>query len=213
MNPVGHLGELRRVAGRRALRLRALVDPVGVPVSTQEDRLVAFVTIEALNLWSSFARSFFLSCVFKARRESGARVSHSQGSLVTTELALTFAIRVMKPSKPGSGPWQRRDEPTWFDVQTLLKLFPALGASNAAQVVSAFSYPTKVFQHLPTARNFFAHRNVETSGKVSAIARAYSVAIARRASDVFCSRSPARPQSVLADWLDDIRNVVDIMCQ
>lgn len=45
------------------------------------------------------------------------------------------------------------------------------------------------------------------------IARGVGVSARLRPSDILCSRAPGRPQNVLADWLDDIRNIASLMCQ
>jgi len=173
---------------------------------------VAFVTIEALNLWASFVRSFYISCVLRARTATGARITITRPGLHTTGDAITFCMHQMKHRK-GSGPWLRRQEPAWHDTSTVLNLLTAIGASNLTQVQNALSYPTSFPTMLPLARHFFAHRNQDTMHDVQSIARNLGVSARLRPSDVLCSRAAGRPQNVLSDWLDDIRNVVDLMCQ
>jgi hypothetical protein len=212
MRPTRYLDKLNRSVQRRATFLRSLVEYQTPPVAASSDRLVAFVTIETLNLWASFTRSFYLSCTLNARRITGSKVVLTAASFHTTADAITFAVKNLTGRK-GSGPWRRRDEPTWHNPQTVLTLFTVTGASNLAVVQAGLSYPTSLFTMLPTARNFFAHRNEETAQKALALARALVVPTTARPTEVLCSKAPGRPQNVLSDWLDDLKNVADLMCQ
>jgi hypothetical protein len=127
---------------------------------------------------------------------------------------MQLAMQHLKPKLAGKGPpWNRREEPTWHERQTLLKLSSILGASNDSQIQAALSYKTWVFADLPVFRNFFAHRNDETAKRARALASHYTVSSQLRPSEILCSVAPGRPQRVLADWLDDLRNVVDLLCQ
>ena len=205
MTQSGELATLRRCGTKRALRLRSLVDTCRPPIHDADDRTIAFVAIEALNLWAAFVRSFYLSCVHNARRESGGRVSVSVAGLQNNVAAIAFSKTIAKAT--------RRGEPIWHEPGTLSKLLGAAGASNISQVHAAISYQPYVFKALPTIRNFFAHRNVVTAQKVTGVARDIGLNIRLRPSDLVCSILPGRPQNVLADWIDDLRNTIEIACQ
>lgn len=211
MQRVARLGRLEGVAIRRALRLRSLVDAYSLPVTPERERVVSYVTIEALNLWASFARAYYLSSALGARIRAGGRVTVQLQGIRTPGDAITFSV-VKIQRRRGTGPWKRRDEPAWHDPNTLLTLFGYLGASNLNEVHRAFGYQTGVFRQLPTFRNFFAHRNEETARKTADIARGYGLSPRLRPSEVLCTRSVGRPQNILADWLDDLRNVIQLMC-
>ena len=210
MRKVRSLEDLGTSASRRLLRLRLLVESLVPPLKADHDRLVAFVVIEALNLWASFARSFYISCLLRAFRPSGTRVTIRATGIKRSGDAISFAMTQMGRKRPP--PWKRRDEPVWRDPQTLIRLFSASGASNLPQVLTAFSYPPAVFGQLPVARNFFAHRNDETAAEVANLARSLLLSTKLRPLEVVCSRLSGRPQNVLADWLDDLRNVIELLC-
>jgi hypothetical protein len=212
MQRVAWLGRLEEVAIRRALRLRSLVDTYSVPVPSDQDRIVSYVTIEALNLWASFARAYYVSSVLGARISAGGKVTVQKRGIRTPGDAITFSVQRLGPRRRAAGPWKRRDEPAWHTPSTLLTLFEDLGASNLKEVQRAFGYQTRVFGQLPTFRNFFAHRNEESAEKTAQIARAYGLSPRLRPSEVLCSRTVGRPQNILADWLDDLRNVMQLMC-
>lgn len=210
MHPVHRLEKLQRCAVRRATCLKRLIDVFPLPSGAELDRVTAFVTIEALSLWSSFARAYYLSCALNAKTVTGIRVTTSSG-INTIPDAIKLSITHFRPyRKP---PWSRKDEPTWHDTNTILTLARLIGASNLAQVQAALSYPTLVFTQLPVARNFFAHRNDDTARKTSNLARDLGLGTKLRPSVMLCQRALGRPQNVLADWLDDIRNVVELICQ
>lgn len=212
MRPVLRLGKLRVVGSRRARFLRSLIDSYSCPVPNEYDPIVAYVTIEALNLWASFVRSHYLSCALHARRESGPRVTTGIPLIQTRLDAIGYAVHLLRPKVKGP-PFTRRDEPTWHETGTLLKLFSAMNASNFSQVQTALSYQPDVFTFLPPMRNFFAHRNEETAGRVSNVARALSLNPKLKARDILCSIRPSRPQNILADWLDDLLTALTLLCQ
>jgi hypothetical protein len=103
-------------------------------------------------------------------------------------------------------------EPTWHDPTTLSQLSRQLALSIDAQVQGALSLPTRVFQHLPTVRNFYAHRNEDTSERLARVARALGLRPRSRATELMLSFAPARPQNVLADWIDEVRVVAETLC-
>jgi hypothetical protein len=211
MRPVSQLSKLKAVATRRGRRLKRLVDALSLPINAEVDRVVAFATIETLNLWGSFLRAFYISCFLGARRPLGGRVKIVVPCPRTAVEALTFAMATIK-AKP-MPPSARRYEPAWHDHNNILKLFTACNASNLPEVQAAFSYSTTMFVELPVMRNFFAHRNGDTAGSARDVARKLGLSVALRPSEILCSRGPGRPQNVLADWLDDFSLVADLLCQ
>jgi len=213
MRPTPYLARLERRAVERALRLRSLADSCSGPVTAEADRLVSFLAIETLNLWASFARSYYLSCVMGAKTRAGARVTVANATVRTFDDAIRLAVWTFKPKlKTSSGPFTHRDEPAWHDTTVLLRLVTAIGSSTTSQTTTALGYSTTVFRDLPVFRNFFAHRCEGTAVKAANVARRYSLSPALRPSEILCARRLGRPQSVLSDWIDDVRNVVSGLC-
>src|SRR5205823_2817708 len=137
-------------------------------------------TIELLNTWTNFVRSFYLSCCLNAKPEFSPRIGVTGLPLRTAEvLAIDTAIQITKPSlylkhTPGA-PWSRRDEPSWHDPRTLLKLSQSLGFSNEADIQAAVSINPRVLLDLPVFRNFFAHRNRDTFLSAQRLASHYGI--------------------------------------
>lgn len=211
MRVVGDLAKLIDSAQHRWYRLRVLAEGCSVPVGQGGDRLAAFLVIETFNLWASFARSLFLSSCMSAKTTSGHRVVLSAHSFATAEDALRFAIREIRGRNPSQP--ERRDEPAWYKTRHIARLFSDTGASNLGQIQAAVSYQTAFFDEVPTVRNFFAHRNEETASRVQQIARNQRISPRLRPSEVVSSVAPGRPQTLLADWLDDLRIVMRLSCQ
>jgi hypothetical protein len=211
MNLTSDLTVLKRTLVRRAIIFRQLVNPFSPPLDRPADRLVTYVVIEALNTWASFARAYYLSCcIGRARRENGVRVTLAGATLATSLDALFWACRIMRGAK--KPPSDRRQEPAWHDPNTILRTFAVLNPSNLSEVRAAFSFSTNVFDHLPTIRNFFAHRNGETMLKVRNVARNLAINPNQRACEIVCSTMTGRPQNILTDWLDDLTVVAKLLC-
>lgn len=211
MNQATDLVILKRSLQRRAVFLRQLINVLSPPLDAPADRLVSYAVVEALNTWASFARAYYLSCcVYQARRASGTNVTLTGATITSTIDALFWAASVVKGAK--KPPIDRRQEPAWHDPNTLLKTFTVLNVSNLNQVQAAFSYSTSAFDYLPTVRNFFAHRNDDTMRKVRDVARHLGINPNQRACEIVCSAIAGRHQNVLADWLDDLRNVAVLLC-
>src|SRR6266566_36009 len=116
MNAERHLGYLSAKAERRLLRLRSLIERFNPPLETEAGRVVAFVTLEALNLWDAFARSYYLSCAFGTKLRSGVLVRFGMPGIDSPASAIREVLVAAKRKVPG-GTIQRRYEPSWHDVQ------------------------------------------------------------------------------------------------
>lgn len=213
MNPSRRLGKLRAAALKRLNKLRSRVSTLSLPIGPNEDIFVAWVTVETLNLWGGFLRAYYLSGAISSRTVSGNPVKFSGMKFSTTEAALKFAV---KNARGGKLPAKisRRDEPTWHDMNVFLNLEKAVGASNLSQVYAAFGIATLFPQCLSTVRNFYAHRCDETARKAARVGvrLGLSTKPELRTTKILCSKLPKRPQNVLTDWIDDMTNIIDVLC-
>lgn len=213
MNPSYRLDKLNAVARRRVAKLRVLVSPMSLPATPEQDRTMSWAMIEADNIWASFLRAYYLSATGQASTASGHRIVLSKPQFLNFDAALRYAILQKNPKfrKPVV---TRRDEPAWHDTRIFLKLLRSLGASNLSDVQRALAYRTAFYDLLPTIRNFYAHRCEDTfrkAGKVG-IKLGLSATPNLHATEIMCSKLAKRPQNVATDWLDDIGNVIDLLC-
>jgi len=113
------------------------------------------------------------------------------------------------------GSWDQRDEPSWGYAEVFVKSCEAIGCSNIDKIQSTFSIPTKVLEHLRVFRNYYCHRNNDTIKDVRDLAFYYSISIPSNPShptDILLLPAYNRPQALLLDWLDDIENYIDLLC-
>jgi hypothetical protein len=214
MRLVHDLGKLRDTATAKLLRLRRLgVFSLGTE-QLEANRLLAYVTLEALNTWSMFSRYFLLSLSLTPRRTSGARVRIARGGIGGPRDVLALAMSLLKPYRPPSaaGTWARRDEPTWHEPRSLLVCASALRVSNLDVIQNALSVPTRVFADLPVFRNFFAHRNDSTCAKAVAIAVQYAIPTGHP-TRILQTRPFSRPWPLVVEWIDDLTVVTELVCE
>lgn len=207
-----NLDQLATQLRRRTARLIPLVRTVRSPADHEIDRRVAYVTIELLNAWSSFARAFFISSALRARTASGTPVTVMTRGIATPEDAIAIAMRRLKNKKMG-GPIPRRQEPSWHSASNVITLVNEIGASNLGTVIAALSYPTQALRCLPIARNFFAHRNGDTAAQCRALCASLSLPPMWRPADVLLQRDYTRPNNLLTEWIVDVVTVADLMVQ
>jgi hypothetical protein len=206
-----HLGKLQQRTHRRLLRLTEVLATAPTD-SHEQDRRVAFVTIEALNSWIQFCRYFYLCCALGGKEADGTRLSPAAGRLATTDDALTFAIHLMKPTlKAKSAPWSPWDEPIWRKAGDFSKIMRALDTANVPKVVGAVSLATSALNDLPAFRNFYAHRSDSTVKNAQKLATKYVISAKLHPTQILTGYAPGRPRSVLHEWLDDLFVVVDLM--
>jgi hypothetical protein len=214
VNPSHHLGKVSGRAKKRIARLRKRVSLVAYPPTQNDDLTLAWAAIECHNLWSGFLRAYYLSGAIRTRTRAGIVVKFNSMTFPTADSAVRFAIQTLRkpkfiPIKPS-----RLDEPPWHDTGNFLQLHKVVGASNLLQIYAAFAGGSTFAKLLKDIRNFYAHRCDETFRKAAAVGVTLGLATkpTLRASSIMSSRLPKRPQNVIMDWLDDMENVVDLLC-
>lgn len=212
MGPVPNLDHLYRHVSARLRRLKQLALAASSMPFVECDRRFCYVAIEARNTWSEFVRAYVLSCALHPKRTRNAQVTLSNRSIRTITDVLNTATRLIKgPRTPI--PRTRRDEPPWHDVQALLKTCTYIGCSHITDIQQALSIPTKAPEHLTTLRNYYAHRNPESKQKACDLAASYAIAAVMHPTVLAAAAAPHRPQILIADWIDDLQNVAELLCE
>lgn len=71
-----------------------------------------------------------------------------------------------------------------------------------------------MYRFLPLFRNFYAHRNDDTCRKTQTAARQLGIPSGRlRPSQLLSTPVAGAVQPIRLDWLDDIRNLMDLLCK
>jgi hypothetical protein len=214
VNPTHRLWDLNIAAQKRIARLRSRVSHLNLPSTADKDIIVAWTVIESTNLWGSFLRAYYLSGAIRTRTMSGGKVTFTSAVFADVQSALMFAVRKMKNKNFKKTTISRIDEPSWNNSRSVYSLLSGVGISNITQVNGALSYSTRFFQFLPTIRNFYAHRCDETFRRAALVGVRLGLAATprMRATEMLSSRLPTRPQNLITDWLDDMANVIDMLC-
>lgn len=214
MNPCHHLEKLHSAASKRIARLRSRVVSLTAPLGMDDDARLAWAVIEMLNLWAGFLRAYYLSGAIRTRTISGKPVRFTGRKFANTESALQFAIRTVKDSKFSKARVTRFDEPPWHNVDKFIKLETTVAASNLSQVYAAMAAGSTFAGLLKDIRNFYAHRCEETSRDAAQVGIRLGLTTRPelRANSILCARLPSRPQNVITDWLDDMANVIELLC-
>jgi hypothetical protein len=208
------LDRLNRSFTRRITQLEVVANNVVGKSGHDVDRAIAFLAIESLTAWSSFAREFYLSCAFLyPKTMSGQHVSHQNTSITDEYMALNHSILIIK-GKPVSAPRiAPRDEPPWHEKRVLSLLSGSLSLSNNRSIINGLSYQTTFFEHLPTLRNFYAHRSESTAAKVLRIAHSkYGIISARHPNDLANFLFAGRVQTLIQEWLSDMKQIGLTIC-
>lgn len=201
------LSSLQRPVLRRLVRIQARLAAQGAPPTGDEERELMLSLIEAQNTWAVFVRYFFLSCMLGAKTISGSRVTHVVPGINSEADALDFAKRTV-PGATAGGPLS---EPPWHTSFVLLRLCGAAGLSNASQIQTAWSVAGNALEHLPKARNFYAHRSRETARKLGAVRAVYGVGMSVRPGQLPGQRHPSSSGSIALAWVEELVNRVRLL--
>lgn len=211
------LRKLQAAATSRLIRLRRRAHQSTSPATEASARElgITYSVVELYNLWYSFSRCLYLSAALGARDGAGSRVRISVPTPKTIEDALTHAIRTRPRYRNSMPPWNWWHEPSWIDANVLLDSLRTIGASNEQHVSAALSVRPSVFNEIRLFRNFYAHRNEDTSRQLKPLIRRYLMSPSLRPTEALASPAMVqgllRPQPLLLDWIDDIFNTVTLI--
>lgn len=212
MTPKRNLSLLFSMFQHRNDRLRSRLTDLRLRSHIEVDALITSVVIDAQGAWQTYLRAYYLSTIYGAKFRN--RPVNTVAGLPNAEAALRTAYRVYYGKEFTKSNFTKRDDPPWHDLQFYKRLFADVGASNTTEVISAFAYSGLFLSMLPTARNFYAHRCDETLNRLTTLSsRVGFVATGRvHPTEVFRYEIPGRNMIVLRDWLFDMDNVADLMC-
>lgn len=214
MRPTRNLSKLYISARRRLTRLRAIVQHAHTgPSGDDREAQIAFVTIEMLNLWANFMRSYYLSCMYSAVSRRRSQIT-AKPSRQTENQAMGFAVRHWRPraTPRADGSWQSRDEPTWHDPNQIIPIMRAQGLSSLTDFEAAFSTGDRTFIDLPVFRNYFGHRNGRSQVAAQNLAPHYGIPVTKRPSDILLFRPLSRHQLLILDWVDHVLFTIEYLC-
>lgn len=213
------LAALSAQISSRLERLMAIERDLRGTASPSRNRLAGYIAVDALSAWSSFSREYALSCLWlNAVSEACGPIQHSDPDAHRSERDALISIIRLSRGKPGWTPDAARtitplDEPPWRKAETLLLIAQRLAFSNLQQINLAFSIPGDALKSLPDVRNFYAHKGRDTFEVVKKLAREnYSVPTLNCATDLITTILPKRTDTLLNEWLHQLRNISRSLC-
>jgi len=183
------------------------------PFSRPDLVRASWTLLEVANTWHVFMRRYFVVSATGGRLASGGTVTgptiYGSGS-DAIDAAVLFVGGAK--AKPSAG-WRHRDEPNWMDPTIVSRALGHLSLSNALGFSGAMSAGSGTYEKLYTCRNFVAHRSRGTALKVRRVAR--SEGVHRNADPAELPYFPAvgRPQSLICDWVDELRTIIELVPQ
>lgn len=220
MRPHKSLLKLQKVAIKRLNYFEQLLLTIGSNNSYRQNEIILeYITIELLNTWVNFSRSFYLSCTISPKTVRGNRITTTM-LLNSFNDAIGAAITHNKPllnltaNDQGSWHHHRRHEPTWHDTDAILRICDHIGCSNINEIRLGFSADQTVFKNLPTFRNFYAHRNQQTELAAKRVAlQKYGISAPQlKISQILLSLPLSQTQPLLNIWIAEIKFTIEFLC-
>jgi hypothetical protein len=205
----------------RLSRLKYLYRSSGTAYTPEVGRMLAYIVMETMNCWVLFSRSFIVSSALGARTRNNGNVTsmfnrRSSANDVIIQATFTESPWLGRRGRPTQ--IDRRQEPAWHDPAVIMRLSSALLLSNDSTITQALSLGATFARDLPPIRNYFAHKNEDSAERVRRIGRQYGISAYAGSSLrkktpalVITSSAPGRPQSILADWLDELETTASLI--
>lgn len=210
MHVVDCTPDLYRMAQRRTYYIESLLPKTRVSMDRAIDREVSFAAVELLNTWARFSRTLYFS-ICRGTKDVGGQKITTTVSLSGFDDAQRHAAQFFKKYPLPPGKLTHREEPNWLEPTVLQKLLADIGASNVGVVDAALSLQTRVFQDLPSVRNFYGHRGQDTARKAANVGRNYQTSPSLHPTQLCLAYAPGRAQSILRDWTFDLRTVMRLV--
>lgn len=206
------LGKLRDSIVSRIRGLRQIASPIVTPLSPEDRRALAFITIELDNLVVVGLRQFMKSSLLRARTAAGVRIT-STVQPASTEEAAAFIYRSLNPagySKSRPRYISEKDEKAIRDPREIQKVFIDYSVSNLPNFALALSLNAEVFSEAKIFRHFFAHRAQNTYEAVQAFAANTGIVGVDMPELLILRGRPGTGVRFVDGWLADVENFFDL---
>ena len=177
---------------------------------------ITFAAVNLLNSWANFQRTYFICCLLGTKSATQNSIFSNQTGIITNANdAIGKAIINFTPARVprSNGIWDTRDEPTWHDSNTLLKLSIAYAFSNSPDIQTAFTFGFTAHKNLVVFRNYYAHKNRGTKSKAQAIAIQYLLPQRLHPTTILLGTPSSSPSSNLIElWAEELSQTIELLC-
>jgi hypothetical protein len=131
----------------------------------------------AWQAWCGFCRSCVIGSCLGTTSSSGSVIVGLPGAVSEALVSGAVVRAIRRPNPPywGTPNALLRIEPTWGDVDILVKILTRLRPTNAAQLLAAFSSGFSSAKALQLIRNGAAHNNAQNLVAIDALRSSYVV--------------------------------------
>lgn len=177
---------------------------------------IGYVTMNILNCWSNFVRTYYICCASGALSPSGALITSdlSNGGVKTYNEILGNAINSYRPTAvpKADGSWDSRDEPTWHDSSIIVHLAKKFNFTNLADIDTAFTFGYTAHRNLVVFRNYYGHKNRNTMTKAQNLAPKYFIPSNLKPTEILLSSPLGTSGSLLEVWKTEICDTISYLC-
>ena len=209
-----HLEQSAKWAVRRSCLPLTTNRSVANPFAMEER--MTFTALNLLNSWSNFQRTCFICWLLGTKSATQNRIISNQTGIITSPNdAVGKAITHFTPTRTprSTGAWDTRDEPTWHDSNTLLKLSTAYAFSNSSDIQAAFTFGFTAHKNLVVFRNYYAHKNRGTRGKAQMLANQYLIPQRLHPTAILLGTPSTSPSMNLIElWAAELCQTVELLC-
>lgn len=101
-----------------------------------------------------------------------------------------------------------RQEPTWGDLNSAVKIIASLQPSNQNNLLSAFGSFSGL-KDLQVVRNACAHKNIETFNSILPLASRYNFSLPANATQVAWARVKGSNDYAIEQWIFEMNKIAD----
>lgn len=199
---------------RNTYRLRSKADAIYAIPRNHQDWRFKYASISLISeIWQCWCR-FCYEVIYQSCRGTQLR----NGSTIPQRLSDNSRQRIayeIKEFSHGHTPKPRQrlryksEEPTWGDVDLLLRAIPYLGIANSTELTTAFGISVPSPSHLQIVRNACNHLDSETMQRVRSIQPYYIGSIQQPYELIWCLESNTRSDAIFV-WISDLELIAKL---
>jgi hypothetical protein len=162
-------------------------------------------------VWSRFCRQLLILSCNGAYLRDGTLVAPRTGDNTWQRIAYEVVEygKRHKP-KPHAKISYRSQEPTWGNVDLLLRAIPSMNLSNSARLLTALGVSLQAPTHLQIVRNACYHLNNETVSNVNSLLPYYIGTINCHPIEIIWCLDPMSRSDAIFLWYDELETIASL---
>jgi len=190
-----------------------LQSQLGVMPSWQHRYLTESLMSEVWLTWCLFSRNIIHKSLRGTKARNSQLIISRQGDNSWQAIGHQCKRAARSENQVAAIPpsFLMRNEPTWGDIGSIIKIINALNPSNQGQLTTAFGLPLHGPKHLQLVRNCAAHKTIENLLNLrSQLSLTYTLHNKVTPSEVAWSLKTGTSDLAINVWIDDMRTIADV---